>query len=519
MAGAGSRRGRPKRGAVIDLGSNALRLQIVERIEGGEPVVLTRHRAPVRLGKDVYAEGRIGPETLDAAEAALRRFADLCEQYGAQRIRAVATAALREAANRDAVVERLSAVSPVPIEVITGTEEAWLLARAVETRVDLAQGRSLLLDLGGGSVEAILVEDGRAVAADSYPLGAIRLLEAARRQSGSAHGATFKALLEQHAGACDHSIAERMAARPLDRLVACGGSVEVLADLAKEAGRLGSVEGLDALECEDLERWILELEDLSPEQRVARFGMLPDRADVILPAAVVVRHLAELAGARRVLVPRVGLRDGLERDVMAGPEAFAERRETLLASAGALARRYHCDLAHGERVRVHAVALFDATASLHGRGPEDRALLEAAALLHDAGRFIASESHQVHSAYLIAASELVGVSSAERDRIAQVAGYHRGPHPSEDDAGYARLDSGERAGVCVLAALLRLADALDRQHRGAVGDVAVRVEGGPGRVTLVLHGAQPGSLELHAVRDKGRLFEEVFGVSLGVETA
>jgi len=229
MAEAGSRLGRPKRGAVIDLGSNALRLQIVECVEGAEPVVLTRHRAPVRLGKDVYAQGRIGPETLEAAEAALRRFADLCEQYGVQRIRAVATAALRESSNRDEVVERLSAASPVPIEVISGTEEAWLLARAVETRVDLAHGRSLLLDLGGGSVEAILVEDGRAVAADSYPLGAIRLLEVARRQAGSAHGATFKALLEQHAGACDHTIAERMAACPLDRLVACGGSVEVLA--------------------------------------------------------------------------------------------------------------------------------------------------------------------------------------------------------------------------------------------------------------------------------------------------
>jgi exopolyphosphatase/guanosine-5'-triphosphate,3'-diphosphate pyrophosphatase len=511
------RRERPVRGAVIDIGSNALRLQIVEA-DGSDPVLLTRDRVPVRLGEDVFREGRIGEASIQAASAALAGFAKLCTQYGAQRVCAVATSAVREAANRNEVVERLSESAPAPVRVLSGTEEAWLLARAVEVRIDTRRGRSLLVDVGGGSVEVTLVEDGHAVAADSYPLGAVRLLEVARRESGSVEGDAFLALVSQHAGRCDYRIADRLGSQPIDRFVATGGNIEALADLEADGRERRSEAGVEVLDARVLERWMGELAALSPKERGSRFGLLPDRADVILPATVVYHHLAVLSGARRILVPRVALRDALLRDVLSGTEAEAhdDWRDQLLASARALADRFHCDPAHAECVRRHALSLFVQTTSLHGRGPREGGLLEAAALLHDAGRFIAGDRHHEHSAYLIRASELVGVAAEDRDLVALVASYHRGPRPHDGDPGYASLGAEDRARVCVLAALLRIAEGLDRQHRGAV--VALEVKPGPGVVELRLTPSAPALgtplIEVEAAHEKADLFEAVFGVPI-----
>jgi exopolyphosphatase/guanosine-5'-triphosphate,3'-diphosphate pyrophosphatase len=483
--------------------------------------VLVRIREPVRLGGDAFVAGCIGEAALAAAERALAGFRELCEQYGVQRVRAVATAALREAANRDAAVARLSAASPAPIEVVSGTEEAWLLLRAVEARVDTSRGRSLLVDLGGGSAELVLMEDGRAVAAESQPLGALRLLQVAARIAGAEHGPAFETLVEQLAGRADHRLEDLLGGRPVERLVAVGGNAETLADLEAEVRGRRFQGDVELLEADTLARWIEALGPLPPDERARRFGLLPDRADVIVPAAVVYLHVARRAGARQVLVPRVGLRDGLLRDVLALPSEAALRaewRETLLASARVLAARYRCDLQHAERVRAHAASLFDQSAALHGRAERERTLLELAALLHDSGRFVSDDRHEEHSAHLLRASELVGLAEAERELVAGVARHHRGPHPGGSDPAYAALSAEGRARLCVLAALLRLADALDRQHRGAIAAVELRVR--PGAAELVLRraaGVAPGPiLELDAAREKGSLFEAVFGVTLRI---
>lgn len=520
MGGARTRRGRPTRGAVIDLGSNSLRLQIVERAESGEPVLLTRDRVPVRMGTGAFGDGQIPEEAVAAAERALRRFAELCEQYGVQQIRAVATAALREARNREEVLARLSAASPTPIDVISGTEEAWLLARAVQARVDTTRGRALLVDLGGGSAELTIVVGAHPEIAESYPLGAVRLLQQAERRAGADHGPAFVRLLEEHATRCDHRISERLGDQPVERLIACGGNAEALADLEAERGPRRAEGAPEWISTRALERWIDELGPLPSAERAARHGLLPDRADVIVPAAVVLLHLAGLAQVERLWVPRVGLRDGLQRDVIGdaeSPEALAVRRDTVVASAGVLARRTGCDFEHAECVRRHATALFDATAALHGRPAWDRTLLEAAALVHDAGRFISPERHHEHGAYLVRASGLVGLRPDELERVALVVRFHAGADPDDSDPGYRALSAGERARVCVLAALLRLADGLDRRHVGAVAGLEVHVEGGPGHVRIAVRaegGGPPPAVELDAAREKGGLFEDVFGVRL-----
>ncbi len=510
----------PARYGVVDVGSNAIRCQVIElREPGSPPAVLETRREPVRLGHDVFLTGSVPETGVVAAVEALRRFKTVCDRYEVAGIRAVATSALREAANRDRIVARIQRVAGIHVEIISGTEEAYLLARAVEAHVDLSKGRSMLVDVGGGSVEVTLVEDGQVVLADSYRLGAVRLLEALTRDGTSGEGQDLLELLDQYVGSLDQRIAERLGSGRIDRFVATGGNVESLLDLAAR-GAGSSREGVEGLALKTLAEWIQRLARMSYAERVEELELPPDRADVILPAAVVYYRLASVSRVDRLLVPRVGLRDGLVRDVVEGhleTTQAADRRETVLAGARALVRKYHADAQHVEKVRELALSLFDQTAELHELEAEERVLLEAAAVLHDIGAFVSASGHHKHSHYLIRASELVGLSDHERELVALVARYHRRSHPKRTHPFFEALDRDDRVCVAQLAGLLRLADALDREHQGKVAKVEARVT--KRGVELVLEPKKDGgdlALERWAVRRKGSLFAESFGLPVRV---
>lgn len=511
------RAARPVRYGVIDVGSNAIRLQLVETSEpDGEPIVLHRHREPVRLGRDVFLTGRIPPATQAAAAGVVRRFRALCDQYGAQQIRTIATAAVREAGNRAEVLARIHAESGLTPEVISGGQEAYYLSWAVAMRVDLSQGRSVLVDVGGGSVEVTLLDQGRVRAADSYPLGAVRLLELAAAVGDKSEPVSIRDLLEQHVARFDHRIAGRIGEGAIDRFLATGGNIESLADLQAAQRRGSRPHGVESLSRTELGDWITRLASLSIAQRIERLGLVADRADVILPAAIVFDRIAGLAHASQVLVPRVGLGDGLVREVI---DARGGRRENLLELVAATQRRFDAEIPHAESVCRHALALFDASQPLHGLGEDERLLLEVAALLHDVGTVVSNEDHHRHGEFLVRGTDWIGLGETERSIVALLVRYHRGDAPSVEHRAYAALSATDRDRVRILAALLRLADALDRGHRNRVAGVDLRVE--PNAVVLHLHSrvdtGDPFILERQALRAKGSLFDDVFGTPLRVE--
>ena len=514
----------PPRYGVVDIGSNAIRMQVIEVREAGAPhAILDTCREPVRLGQDVFLTGAIPEASVAKAVDALRSFRTACDRWQVRGVRAVATSALREAANRDAIVRRIEQETGIRVEVISGTEEAYLLVRAVEARIDLAQGRSMLVDVGGGSVEVTLVESGQIVVSESYRLGAVRLLEALRRDVRGGKDVGFLALLDQYVGSLDRRIADRLGSGKVDRFVATGGNIETLGDLAARETPLPAAGGVDAIPRKTLSEWIQRLARLSYAERVEELGLAPDRADVVLPAAVVYYRLAEVARAEKLLIPRVGLRDGLVSEVVAGhleTAQAADRRGTVMAGATERARKYHADLAHAEKVRELALSLFDQTSSLHGLGAEERVLLEAAAMLHDIGGFVSAASHHKHAHYLIRSSDLVGLSESEREIVALVARYHRRSHPKRTHPEFQQRTREERDRVKKIAAILRVADALDREHQTKVASVEAKI--GERYLDLVLTAANAAdgdlALEHWAVHRKGSLFVEAFGLQPRVVT-
>lgn len=299
----------------IDVGSNAIRFLAAEFSGPGRFEALESFRAPVRLGHDAFRTGRLGEEATAAGIEVLASFRRRMDALAVARYRAVATSAVRESANGEEFVARAREEAGIRLEPISGDEEARLVWLAVRSRVDLGGREWVLADLGGGSLEVSRGDAERLHHTESRPLGAVRLLEDAERE-GDASPDGIGRLLD--ASPALRGIEATLAARGPAGMIATGGNIDALADVA---GAEADARGVRVLPLADLRRALGALAPLSPRERVARFGLREDRADVIVPAALVYERVARAAGADGIVVPGVGVREGLLLEAAARGEA------------------------------------------------------------------------------------------------------------------------------------------------------------------------------------------------------
>jgi exopolyphosphatase/guanosine-5'-triphosphate,3'-diphosphate pyrophosphatase len=495
----------------VDTGSNAIRFMVAEFTGPREFRTLLYRRVPVRLGHQVFLTGRLAPVTMDAAVAAFTSFCEEIEGLKLDAFRAVATSAVREAKNGQELVDRLREKTCIRLEMISGSEEARLVHLAVANRLDLSGGQWILVDLGGGSVEVSLVDDMGMLWSESHTMGSVRLLELLSQPNAEPRG--FKALLTDYVSVL-RIPAPAQYWSPAG-FVATGGNIDSLAGLAGAPRSPGGVSGLAV---EDLGGVIDMLAGLSYGERVAQLGLNEDRADVILPAAMVYHHLARQANAREILVPGVGVKEGILLDLVddlvshSGHEARQEQQ--LTKAAISLGRRFMFDEAHGLQVARLALSIFDQTGEIHRLGGEERLLLLAASILHDIGGFISHEKHHKHSLYIISRSELPRLSPNDMLMVANIARYHRKNVPRASHPEFMRLSPSDRERTTALAAILRVADALDRAHLKHVD--SVQVVGAGKDLFLRLDGQGDLLLERWALSQKKSLFEKTFGRTVSI---
>jgi len=497
---------------IVDMGSNAVRFMIAE-VSGSEQRAIESHRLPVRLGQEVFKAGVIPESAIADTVDAFRRFRASCDRLGVQRTRAIATSAMREARNRSELVHRVREAAQFDIDVISGAEEAYLLKLGVQTKVNLSKGRSLLVDVGGGSVELVVTDDGDVESANSYRLGALRLKEMFR----DAGPKQFFELVQRHLKGLGHRLAEHLDGASISRYAAVGGNIDSLADLVVERVPVGTKQGVEAVRVKDLADELRALAKMTTQERIDELGLRPDRADTIVPAGCVYLHLARLAGVDHVMVPRCGIKEGLLVEAIHVNRASfvaEDHVDVVLSSCRAMGKRFGYEAEHAESVLHLAQRLFDQTATLHELDDHARVLLQAAALLHDVGVAVNNDGHHKHSQYLIESTDLVGLGRSERHIVALVARYHRKAMPRPEHTGYSALRRRDREMVERLAAVLRLADALDRQHAAVVTDVAVTIGDKTLELTPTLRAGESTklTLEAKAIERKGELFEHVFGL-------
>lgn len=497
----------------IDLGSNAVRLALARPKGDSDLEIFESLREPVRLGMEVFSLGYITDSTLKRLNQAFVHFSQVLEKQSVTNMRAVATSALREAKNRGQVVEMIKKNSGIELEVISGQEEAELVHRAVAQSVKLNSKVALLIDIGGGSIETTVVEASTILDTDSFKMGAVRLLS--ELEESKIGDKNFNLLVKEGIESIRKMIKKSLGKRSIDLGVCTGGNVDSLADLRKELFSKSN----DELKISDLNDLISKLESMSVPERIKELRLRPDRADVILPAALVLHKIMKVAEIDSVLVPHVGVKEGVLLHIMDRVNHKMEKEEyaQTIHSAKQLGRKYDYDELHAKTVARHAVSLFDQIQTLHEMDVRYRVILETASLLHDIGYHISETGHHKHSYYLIWNSNLLALSEKERSFVALVARYHRKSHPSSKHEVYNNLSSKDQIVVSKLAGLLRIADAMDRSHGSYIQEFKA-VHSGV-KLTLKLKGSHALLLEKWAIQKKADLFEKMFELKIHLEEA
>lgn len=481
--------------AAIDVGSNSIHLVVVEADAMGGQHVLAREKAMVRLAQGEATTGEIGPAAFRAGLEALAQMAKVIQGFECGTIMACGTAALRDAKNAQAFVLEAESMG-IPIQVISGEEEARLIHQAVSHAIPFPPEPVALVDIGGGSTELTWVQAGRVAASISLPWGLQRLADAAQTADPpSAHD--LKRLRRMIRKILKQARKDLPTELPEPTLIL--GTSGTLEDLAK-----GAAEGR-AFTAQQLRAYALRLWRTDTQQRIDRLGVDPKRAEVLHVGAIWALSLMEWLGTPPLRHLPVGLREGMIWEALkhggAAIPPLADRRR---ASIEQLAARLDPDPGHSRHVARLADQLFLALQPHFELGDTERQWLAFAARLHDIGFSISEKGHHKHGEYLVRNATLPGFWPEEVDLLAQVVRFHRGkaPHHARHEA-FRALAPWHRQVVRKLAALVRGADALDRRRRQAVRDLSVELDDQTLRVRLEAVGDVEAEME--AFRDKGAL--------------
>jgi exopolyphosphatase / guanosine-5'-triphosphate,3'-diphosphate pyrophosphatase len=497
--------------AVIDMGASAVRLTVAETGTDGALRILEEASRGVLLGKDTFTHGRIMPPTMEAALKVLEGFRRLLDGYEVKRLRAVATSAVREASNRDTFLDRVRLRTGLNVEVIDGSEENRLTYLGVRDALGdhpaLSRGTALLVEIGGGSGDLTILLDGVPKFSGTYALGAIRLRQSLGTWKGP-HDRKVR-LLARHIHNVVEDIKREVALHDVRYVIAIGGDMRFAA--ARLAGDAPARGRYTVVEREAFLALAGDLSALTSETLAERFGLGSAGSETLVPALLAYRALLEETEARDIVVPQASLRLGVLRDMARGEEAarFADLSRLVMASATALGEKYHFDAAHGNAVAHLATRLFDDLRPEHGLAERDRLLLMVAALLHDIGVHVNRTGHHKHTQYLLGASDIFGLTRDDIAIVGNVARYHRRALPQRSHLLYAQLDRPARMRVSKLAAILRLANALDAERMQKVWDV--RVLRRPDEWVLEVEGTGDLTMERLAVQARADLAHEVFG--------
>lgn len=501
-----------QRVAVIDMGSNSWRLVVF----GYDPerrwwALVDEIREAVRIAAGLGEHGELQPERVDRALHTAAVFSSFCRATGVTDVVPVATSAIRDATNGDALLREIRASTGLDPRVISGSEEArygWL-AMANSTTIEDGFG----LDIGGGSIQALRIAGRRLAGAQSLPLGAVRTSE--RFLPGEkASSKDLKALRQHVAG----ELAELGWWGGGGRAVGIGGTIRNLAAAAMKRLDLPDIDVQGFVLTRDaLEELIDELASRPASKRGQVKGIKYDRADVILGGALVLAAALDEGGFDAIEVTEAGLREGVFFERLLGDEELVE--DVRASSVRNLAHRFGHDDEHDVHVWTLSSAMFDGlrAAGLHELGDTERELLWAACLLHDIGVAVNYDDHHRHSHYLTLNAGLPGFTPRELILIGLVARYHRKGTPDTSELGDL-AEPGDDERLRLLCGLIRLAEQLERSRDRTITDVRVSANGGAVELEAVADPQRDATVPIWAARRNADLLAEALGRPVEIAT-
>jgi len=504
---------RPRIVAAIDIGATSMRMAIAEIRGDGSIHLLDTLVQPVNLGKDAFTARRFRRATIEEAVRVLRSYQRVVREYaiGPDSIRVVATSAVRESVNRLTFIDRVYIATGLKVEAIDEAEVNRITYMGIQPQLDadpeLASAKCVVVEVGGGSTEMLVVRGGNVLYANTYRLGALRIAQTLRSLGAPARQRV--PLLENQIRRAVARISEAVRVDMKIEMIALGGDIrfavrQLLGDWDEETLATIDVDQLATLANRALRR--------SSEELVQQYRISFAEAETLGPALMTYTMLARRFELKHLLVSNTNLRDGLLKDMVVRDSWTAEFHNQIIRSAVTLGRKFDFDEGHARHVAQLARKLFFELAPEHQLDRRYEVLLHVAALLHEVGLFVNVRSNHKHAMYLIRNSEIFGLSRQELLLVSLIARYHRRAYPQPLHEGYGTLDRDQRVVVSKLSAILRLAIALDESRSGRVKEVRCQRE--RERLIITVPAVDDVSLEQLAMRQNAGLFEEVFGLGV-----
>ena len=505
----------PRTVAVIDIGAASVRMEIAEISNTGSIRSLDTLTRGVNLGEDVFTKRRIQRSSIEECVRVLKSYQQVLEQYGIQPsdLRVVATSAVREAQNRLAFLDRVFIATGIEVESIEEAEVNRITYMGIQPHLDrdpkLASAKSVVVEVGGGSTELLVVRGGNVSLSDTYRLGSLRLGE--RLDTLGAPANQRRQIMESQISQTVTRIREQVKRDGRIELIALGGDMRFAA--AHILGELRA-NSLARLSVDALEALVSEILPMNEDEIVQKLGVSFSDAGTLGPALLMNLLLARGFELETMLVSDTNLRDGLLLEMATDGRWASEFQNQIVRSAMTLGRKCRFDEEHATHVALCASKLFEQLQDEHKMDSRFEVILHTAAILHEIGLFIDVQSNHKHAMYLIRNSELFGLSQQEILLVALVARYHRRAHPQPSHDGYGSLDREYRIAVSKMAALLRLSIALNETRTQRVKEFHCSIE--RNRLVITVPQTDDVTVEQLSMQQNGLLFQDVFGLSVRV---
>lgn len=501
---------------IIDLGAHAARLEIFQQYADGTSETLEILEIPVNIGYDVFTKGTVSPAVIKAITAIMKDFRTKLREYRVKKYCAIATSAMREASNRNIIINRIRTVCKIQMEILESSQESRLIYLALKNNLGekhrLAKHDIFFLTLGTGSSNVSFSHQGKLLESKMFNFGTTRLRE--ESTDGTDDNAAIASLIDTFAETLKRlPIASSLKSKKtnIKPLFVCAGAImRVLLKLANQTKKQPS-DFISNQELIDLR------EQLEQGQKPGKHGLIPaNLMDGLMLSYQLIRHICTDYKFNGIYVAgvttRQALLEELSRKMINKSDPFVA---DMISVAKALGKKYNYEQQHGMQVATLSMKIFDALRHLHKLNRRHGVLLQIAAIIHDIGRFVDCRSHHKHSYYIIGNSQLPGLNAVEVEIVALVARYHRKSVPKSSHAEYMQLSIQEQVTVCKLAAIIRVADALDRSHRGHFSNAKVRIT----RSKMIIESPEQyadNSLELIFLKRKQQMFCDTFGLKIEI---
>lgn len=509
-----SRRTQPRPVAVIDIGTTSIRMEIAEIAPDGTVRSLQRLFQAVNLGRDTFTRGILRKNTIEECVRILKSYRHILEEYQirhADRIRVVATSAVREAENRLVFLDRIYSATGMHVEPIEEPDVIRMTYLGIQPFLQaepaLVASTTMIVEVGGGSTELLLVQGENVLGSQTYRLGSVRMRESL--ESLRSAGLRTRDIMAEQIGHTIEQIQQHVARTPPEQMVALGGDMRfAAAQLLQE----WTPDSLGRVPIRELERFTNSFLAKTRDQIVRQYRLSYADAETLGPALLANVMIAKTFGLEQVLVTRYSLRDGLLKDMASRDTWNTGFDEQVIRSAHELSKRFAIDQVHAAHVEYLCRMLFASIREEYDIDPRHEVLLRAAARLHESGMYLGSSGYHKHTMYIVLNSELFGLSRRGLLLASLVARYHRRASPKPTHQGYASLTREERVLVRQLAAILRVADALDRSRTQRVREIVCDLD--DRHFTISVPRVTDLSIEQLAIKQKGPLFEEIFGMQV-----